>query len=396
MRHQVRKGFTLIELLTAVGLGLVIVYTAFAGLRVASHGVAVANRLSLENGLMRTGYLAALEEKDHWLLYDDPEAAAGQRLRGFDQARGRGLPFTPFPDRFPRVDDASQPERDRGWDPDYVWPANDSRVWFHGNVMERAIATDRYAGHYELFTHLRDEPLLDRSYPVGVAWAGTTTPEHTWYPNQLQGLRNVLGYYGAIDYLPSGAIYTLYGDPGPDNRFGTGDDRPDQQIPREYAKADYASVNYFQFNCDDDDCQIARSLYRNTKEYQFGIVPGTVWTDSAGLDVPGLVRANSAMYKLGQFASEPDVVLFFKRALQDVPLLRTRPSHWPDLRIGVCRAITFGRFVNLSKVRWTSPITGETVELSFTSVGTTLRGARQQRPMPSDPSRNLDGGAYEP
>ena len=49
------------------------------------------------------------------------------------------------------------------------------------------------------------------------------------------------------------------------------------------------------------------------------------------------------------------------------------------LTVGVARYIKSAKFANVARVRWTSPFTGNTAELSFTGVGTTLRGARMQR-----------------
>ena len=55
------------------------------------------------------------------------------------------------------------------------------------------------------------------------------------------------------------------------------------------------------------------------------------------------------------------------------------PDHWPAVSIGVMRFLNNCRYVTLCKVRWISPITGQQAELSFTTLATSLRGARQQR-----------------
>ena len=62
-----RSGFTLIEAVIASALSMIIVATAFLGLRAAAAGTATANQLSLENGLIREGYLRANEIADHTL-----------------------------------------------------------------------------------------------------------------------------------------------------------------------------------------------------------------------------------------------------------------------------------------------------------------------------------------
>jgi hypothetical protein len=58
---------------------------------------------------------------------------------------------------------------------------------------------------------------------------------------------------------------------------------------------------------------------------------------------------------------------------------RTAPVSWPGLTVRVHRLIKTSRFVNWARVSMAKPITGEEIEMSFTSFGTTLRGARQQR-----------------
>ena len=77
-----RHGFTLIELMIAIGLGMLVIYTAVAGFRVASQSVTMANRLSLENALIRSGFQEAHNQMDFWTNLDDPDNTANQRLRG--------------------------------------------------------------------------------------------------------------------------------------------------------------------------------------------------------------------------------------------------------------------------------------------------------------------------
>lgn len=61
------------------------------------------------------------------------------------------------------------------------------------------------------------------------------------------------------------------------------------------------------------------------------------------------------------------------------------------------RFIKNTRFVNLARVTWTNPVNGQTSELSFTSFGTTLRGARQQRHPSGGWARwDNDGSANSP
>ncbi len=112
-----RRGFTLLEVSIAMALGLIIILTLLAVLRTTSATVNASRRLAIENGLMRAGLIAALEEVDWWGSYDDPDDATLQGLRACDdqvlaQNRRsqwetgslRGLPFTPFRTMAPVVD----------------------------------------------------------------------------------------------------------------------------------------------------------------------------------------------------------------------------------------------------------------------------------------------------
>ena len=53
MHLQPRHAFTLIEMMIAVALGSLVVYIATAGIRTAAQSVASANRLALENSILR-------------------------------------------------------------------------------------------------------------------------------------------------------------------------------------------------------------------------------------------------------------------------------------------------------------------------------------------------------
>lgn len=59
--------------------------------------------------------------------------------------------------------------------------------------------------------------------------------------------------------------------------------------------------------------------------------------------------------------------------------LPSRPAHWPGLAVETRRYIVWSSFIDLCQVEMTSPLSGETTRLSFWGVGTSLRGARQQR-----------------
>ncbi len=405
--HRLR-AFTLLEMLIAIALGMMIVYIAVAGLRAAIQASTIANRLSLENCLFRSGYWAVVDEVDFWRMYDDPESDA-QPLRRFDPARGRGLPFTPLKvTRFrPRAESAASGDEDaareaeRGWDAAYQWPAADSRTWYHGNLVECVDTTQHVFGHYELFAHLADAwtPLtLNRSYLNGSTPPfGLVEPRHTWWFNQVEGLKDALGYYAVVDYCPADAIYGVYGDAGPDLELGTADDEP-QSLSREWCRPEGEGGGVvWRFANNDGGTRWPRGIYRHTRDSSYPLVPASRWTE-AGTDswpVAALVEHNARSWPTSRVTTVtsgvPDLLAKARLQCVQVPL---RPASWPEPRLSAMRFLTYSRFAAVFTIGWTSPVTGQSIGLSFSALGTSLRGARQQRSpdsgwaAPGDP--NLD------
>jgi prepilin-type N-terminal cleavage/methylation domain-containing protein len=182
------RGFTLIEMVLSIALGMLIVYAALSGFRAATQSIAISNRMSLENSLIRAGFQAALNEVDFWTSYDDPDDNSRQGLRNTvfrDLSSvmgnvGLGTQPTPYPGA----------ESDIGWDPHYEWPVADRRTWWRGNAAESR-STDLRMGSYAIFA--------DKAVPDG----------HPWLYRQMDGLRRTLGYYGFCDYLLPNQLYAL-------------------------------------------------------------------------------------------------------------------------------------------------------------------------------------------
>jgi len=173
-----QRAFSLIELLIAMALGMIIIYTAVAGFRLTSSSISVANRLSLENRIIRAGIADALDKVDFWTDVDAPagdtadSAFNGQALRvwtdqhplyrtggdasggigdwwqysfhtgnvkdEYEPSRTKGAPFAAFSAStatsalWPRVSSTSS-ELQRGWNATYAWPAHDPRTWWYGD-----------------------------------------------------------------------------------------------------------------------------------------------------------------------------------------------------------------------------------------------------------------------
>ncbi|MBA3936057.1 MAG: prepilin-type N-terminal cleavage/methylation domain-containing protein [Planctomycetes bacterium] len=349
-----RRAFTLIEMLIAIALGLVLVYTAAAGLRVAAQTVTVANRLALENEIMRNGFEIALDEVDLWRAYDEPVDAMRQGQRS---AGGIFCPFkssavgvsttAPATSATIIIDIANIPgptDSERGWNSDYVWPVADPRTWFRNNMAERS-GTALHFGGYKRFS------------TVGPADATGRT--HTWLANQLDRLVSAFGYYGMADYLPAGTIYDYAGGSFPVTGGGM--------------CSLLANTGGLNFQNGDGGADFAQSLYRATKNTAFAVYPLTAATP---------INATSAAYtrwNVGQNANQDSTRTFQLVTSSHDPVLEIRPTTWPTMTVSTARTLAYNRFACVARVHWTSPLTGNTSELSFTCFGTSLRGARQQR-----------------
>ncbi|MBA3700568.1 MAG: prepilin-type N-terminal cleavage/methylation domain-containing protein [Planctomycetes bacterium] len=438
-----QRAFTLIEMMIAIGLGMLVIYTAIAGFRVASQSVTLANRLSLENSLIRAGFQEAHHQMDFWTNLDDPDDATRQRLRGtVTMGTGGGVgeklndigfsptvgfPFAPMSSIFPAnqpmksgmpvVDsavprfsnplgtpwapvlplDGSAPtpanwnltaDSDVGFDPTYAWAPHDPRTWYRGNVIEKErgddwdsyIGVPVWFGRYGIFTNTDEgsgmafrafNPKPHHSDPDSAryqaGYSTTSMKPHRWYGRQILGLSRALGFYGMCDYLPSHTIYSVY------TSYAGGRTSPGG-IPKYFLP-------------------------------DKGFLIGTGMHEIHGLGLHGLTHAQSfgVCNPANRTVSDTDLVNEHFRywesdystywntgnatALQDFmrvtlsldTLMKKSPIHWPVLSVGVAHYIKSAKFANVARVRWTNPLTGAESELSFTGVGTTLRGARMQR-----------------
>lgn len=350
IRHPTpAQGFSLIEVMISITLGMLIIYAAMAGFRVASQSITTANRLATENSLLRAGFHEALTEIDLWTAYDEPEStiAANQALRRPQ------MPFSQLPTT-PRIMasnpsavayEYSEAETDTGWDHAYPWPASSSRTWWRGNAAEWHNSRGR-SGNYTLFA----------------AIGGST---HPWLFNQMDMLQTNLGWYGFCDYLPPSMLYAYVG--------------PD---PRQANKIDLLKdfVTPSSFRNGDGGSEFPQGRYRCTKDTSYLLVPLKP-TGGSGLITSGNARR---IWRTGVGATADEkvndsVFSFMKHSLSSRNQLDQKPLHWPEVKVQVARFLSYNRFVTLSKIGFTNTLTGQPIELSFTAIGTTLRGARQQR-----------------
>jgi hypothetical protein len=150
-------------------------------------------------------------------------------------------------------------------------------------------------------------------------------PVRSWLPTQMRDINTALGGYGMISYLPGDAIFCWYTSTNNTSLTMTG-------TPRDIWE---------------------RTANVTSPQGTNVVNPGT----------PGPVTVNGLSFDKGE----------------TFDYLPVRPAHWPGLTVEARRYAVWSSFIDLCLVQVQSPITGETKRLSFWGVGTTLRGARQQR-----------------
>ena len=476
-------AFTLIEMMIAVALGSMIIFVATAGFRTASQTVTAANRLSLENSILRSGYFEAEIQMDFWTNLDDPTAADADRplkassighLTDFagdpGHTRNCGMPFTAMTDlqssiwpkagTNPRFAPTTLPngslgnfvmprsaadisntswELDQGWDPSYAWAPHDPRSWCRANLAEKDRpnsgrgndGVDNFPlminGRYAIFANTSSVPLALSTYNLkpdlnnankaqqnikqAVTYTGYPgTGIHSWYYNQLDGLVNAMGYAAFCEYLPANAIYTWYSDHS---------DRTAGGINK------YGVTPGYNFTNGDGNQLNSRGIYRNTYSASFGYVNPRSWDDykvqpppASGTALSGdklrqtFYQHYNSDYGATQIATQAqltdadatnnwqgadDLRWFLRHINYPELLMKAKPTTWPDVYVSVGRLIKNAHHVAVAKVRRLSPLTGEIIELSWCGLGTTLRGARQQRNRTTgwarwdnDPSSTID------
>ncbi|MBA3936513.1 MAG: prepilin-type N-terminal cleavage/methylation domain-containing protein [Planctomycetes bacterium] len=451
--HVSKSAFTLIEMMIAIALGLVIIYVAVAGVRTASQTISVANRLSLENSLLRSGYYAAQEQLDFWTNLDDPTRPAAERPLTRITS-GHGMPFTSmnalrdagewpqqgtvprFPSSggfcqiMPRPPETSPPdgvaeahppastsgwEDDQGWDPTVSWSPHDPRTWTRANLAEKWIKPEDYAcpgvlppvmfGRYALFAYTGTPGALtpftikaDTNAPVpaapatapaaiGVTYSGYPTDTvHHWYYRQAKALSKAMGYAAFCEYLPPNAIYTWYTDTSvvPDRGLTAGGiDRLCVEANTDFCNGDGGQMT-------------SRGIYRQTYQTSFGYLNPLAPSDYNNGAGGAVTDSDLAWWYYKHFdtdytAMQPnldphatwdgvrDLKWFLGHLNFPQRQLVLRPSQWPDVQVSVGRFIKNGRHLAMAKIRRVAPLTGEVIELTWSGLGTTLRGARQQR-----------------
>ncbi len=361
-----QRGFTLIELMIAITLGLGIVLVATAGFRVAAQTVTKCNRMALENALVRTAVLQACNEVDFWTFVDNPEipsatplrvrpvpppaaiAVGGKPFGHFDAAVPFGGPFV-----------TSGHERESTWNPSpMAWAAHDARAWCRGNMAETR-GTDLRFGDYNLIAN-------DQTTPS----AYDPRRCRSWYDNQIRNTLDALGFYGALEYLPSNVLLFYHGTPPITTMNGSSYGF----VPNDLIDGDFGGgwlgLMFQNFSV---------GRFRSTDS---GAVPfandKTIFSSTARTDDP--FRSSWRVGYSGAYTNGIDEASNFHLATAfGGDLLTQHPHHWPHVTVKVERFIRQSRAINICTIDITDPITGQTTTIPFSTRGTTLRGARLQR-----------------
>lgn len=365
-----RGGFTLLEMMIAVSLGIIIMLTAFAGLRTVSQAITRAKAMSLENSLLRAGMQMALEEADFWTNSDDPDKVINnQPLRGI--SNGAGMAFTPFRlannpiiggtsfvDNKPGLDESPGSPRS-GWNPNpLAWAAWDSRTWIRANMPETHNLGD-FSGKFQYWGTFGIYENLDPSK----SW-------HHWYGGQVLGLIDALGFYGMHDYMPTNSFFMYHTyDPSQIPKLSKSSGLSWGGCPRSLL------LNDDWWGCQDGSDNTMKGRVRNSNGGTY-FLPG-----------PKAATATKSreLAKIGYegrdvgWDAKSAIPQFLASCGPTESLCTARPPNWSDVSFSVQRYFTRAQYFSVCTVNATNPITGERLSFSFSAVCTTLRGARQQR-----------------
>ncbi len=373
-------GFTLIELMISISLGMVLVYTAVAGFGVLSRAITASQRLSIENGLMRVGMQLALEEVDFWTTSDDPLEITKQPLRTKPPQRAggpsgvAGMPFTPFSnvndvitggnfiDNKPGLDEVAGSPRG-GWNPNPLARAAwDQRTWTCANVAESGnprgneYSNDSYQywGTFGIYENLKPS----------ASW-------HHWHGGQVLGLMDGLGFWGVYDYLPSNASLVYHtANPAQVPKDSKTPGLSWGEVPESLLRNDSW------LRAPDGGDNIPRGRIRSSNGSRY-FMPGP---EKATPDLSrGLAQIGYEVRQHGWNNGDAVIPSFLANTRAGQQALPQRPTSWPDVSFDVRRFMERGHSLTLCTVSSVHPLTGTKIAFSFTVVGTTLRGARQQR-----------------
>lgn len=321
---HLRRGFTLIEVMISIALSSLLVLVAVAGLRVTAQTVSAANRLSMQNGMLRTAVVAANEEMDFWDTFDSRSDPAKRPLRAV------GRPFQPLDFTTSTTSISFDHSNPREWWNGHIWSSNHRR-W----------------GDYSIFGQ------QDISDPL-------VPPERQWRHKILPHLADNLGYFAAMDYLPANFVFGYYKG-GTNIGGGT--------IPTEFG-SNSPGIGVGQFATKwrgraQPKCKVEVG---HDSGLLLTTVPGNFLHPNSHRAIHSNDGGDWHVNKVDNWANYPST-----------DFLASKPVAWPAVTIRTRVAYKFQNFIHESRITVQDPLSGESVSMNIRGLTTTLRGARRQR-----------------
>ncbi len=335
-----RSAYTLVEMLISVALGTMIALVAWSQVRTAAQAAAIGNRMSIENNLMRAGFRAALDELDSWKRYDDPTASPP-----YTPLAGHGRPFSPLNFRSLSCDVPAPADSDCDLDLDLSKP----KTWWRGTSID----WNTKHGNFGLHSSLVDPD-----------------PERRWYAVMLDTSAHALGYYGMLEYMLPGTLFSYYSD-------GNG------RTADEFFNCWYTPpAEGYLYNQD------LGHGWENVPRDIYPLSSGSAYAITTNPDYLGGVHGDANRHLFAHWNNvDPQLPTNFPQwampglmnCAEDVATLSLKPAHWPSLAVDVRRFLMSARFWAKAEIRVVSPLSGQVFRLHFSTHTTTLRGARRQR-----------------
>ncbi|MBA3683812.1 MAG: prepilin-type N-terminal cleavage/methylation domain-containing protein [Planctomycetes bacterium] len=382
------RAFTLVELLVALALGMIVAFAAFAAFRVAGKCMVTAHNFSRENRVIAQGYFSTMNEADFWFAEDDPYDPSGQiQRRSYDSA-GNPVPVGTdysYGQPFAEVDLT-----------DEFWNFNvaDQRTWSRQGEYKTTSFYWAVGSYAQL-------GCIDHPDPTG---------ECAWMHVVQDRLYASLGWSGYIDYLPSpwtlgyylgrqtytpGAnpavplrtwagvdpdpllqTYNSFGELITNEQFG----RPMYAFPEDFFRTAMNAYPHFQTSYHAPEKALGRSgvhLFDITTAF----APRPGWTaDGAPAQYVRASKGTIVGRDIPRFGMVGEWPALASGMTASLPHVSVGPAGWPELTVRVLRTSDVqvtGR--TKATIVVTNPTSGSTHKISFLPIGSTLRGARQQR-----------------
>lgn len=173
-----RSAFTLIEVTLAIALSALIIVMAASAFRMVSRSISTMNRLSTENGLMRSAYLMACDDADYWHTAANPRYP---HMKGFMSEGGRPFERVNMLMRDPARDVGVLPGSNDRANPNDLHP-NDRRSWYRNFLVHNLRPFQVYkftnsttlleTGVYGEFWVSSNHPSTANSDTLPAGWSG--------------------------------------------------------------------------------------------------------------------------------------------------------------------------------------------------------------------------------